>query len=60
MQSAPGNTKRLWIYESRLFELWIKMWIWKKKIQACTGFEHMNSAIKVQRSTNWANKPPGS
>ena len=32
----------------------------KKKIQACTGFEHMNSAIKVQRSTNWANKPPGS
>ena len=28
-----------------------------KKIQACTGFEPMTSAIPVQRSTNWANKP---
>ena len=27
-----------------------------KKIQACTGFEPMTSAIPVQRSTNWANK----
>ena len=26
-----------------------------KKIQACTGFEPMTSAILVQRSTNWAN-----
>ena len=26
-----------------------------KKIQACTGFEPMTSAIPVQRSTNWAN-----
>ena len=25
----------------------------KKKIQACTGFEPMTSAIPVQRSTNW-------
>ena len=31
-----------------------------KKIQACTGFEPMTSAIPVQRSTNWANKPIGS
>ena len=23
-----------------------------KKIQACPGFEHLNSAIPVQRSTN--------
>ena len=28
-----------------------------KKIQACTGFELMTSAIPVQRSTNGANKP---
>ena len=28
-----------------------------KKFQACTGFEPMTSAIPVQRSTNWANKP---
>ena len=32
----------------------------KKKIQACTGLEPMNSAIPEQRSTNWANKPTGS
>ena len=25
--------------------------------KACTGFEPMTSAIPVQRSTNWANKP---
>ena len=31
-----------------------------KKIQACTGFESMTSAIPVQFSTNWANKPAGS
>ena len=31
-----------------------------KKIQARTGFEPMTSAIPVQRSTNWANKPTGS
>ena len=30
---------------------------WKKKIQACTGFEPMTFTIPVQRSTNWANKP---
>ena len=33
---------------------------WKKKIQACMVFEPMTSAIAVQRSTNWANKPTGS
>ena len=35
---------------------------WKKdleKIQAHTGFEPVTSAIPVQRSTNWANKPAG-
>ena len=32
----------------------------KKKIQAYTGFEPMTSAIPLQRSTNWANKPTGS
>ena len=32
----------------------------EKKIQAHTGFEAMISAILVQRSTNWANKPTGS
>ena len=31
-----------------------------EKIRACTGFEPMTSAIPVQRSTNWANKPTGS
>ena len=31
-----------------------------KKIQACTGFEPMTSAIPVQHSTNWANKLTGS
>ena len=31
-----------------------------KKIQACTGFEPMTSAIPVQRSINWAIKPTGS
>ena len=31
-----------------------------KKIQACTGFEPMISAVPVQRSTNWENKPTGS
>ena len=30
------------------------------KIQACTGFEPLTSAIPVQRSTNWAKKPTGS
>ena len=33
---------------------------WKKKFQACTGFESMTSTIPVQCSTNWANKPTGS
>ncbi len=28
-----------------------------KKFQARTGFEPMTSAIQVQRSTDWANKP---
>ena len=32
----------------------------EKKIQARTGFEPMTSAIPVQRSTSWANKPTGS
>ena len=31
-----------------------------KKMQACTGFESITSAIPVQRSSNWANKPTGS
>ena len=31
-----------------------------EKIQAPTGFEPMTSAIPVQHSTNWANKPTGS
>ena len=31
-----------------------------KKIQACTGFEPMTSAIPVQCSTNLANKATGS
>ena len=31
-----------------------------KKFQARTGFEPMTSAIPVQCSTNWANKPTGS
>ena len=31
-----------------------------KKIQAWTGSEPMTSAIPVQYSTNWANKPSGS
>ena len=31
-----------------------------KKIQACTGFESMTSAIPVQCSTSWASKPTGS
>ena len=31
-----------------------------KKIQACTEFEPMTSAIPVQCSTTWANKPTGS
>ena len=31
-----------------------------EKIQACTRFEPLTSAIPLQRSTNWANKPTGS
>ena len=31
-----------------------------KKIQACTGFESLTSAIPVQRATNWTNKQTGS
>ena len=31
----------------------------KKKIQACTRFEPMTSAIPVQRSTNWAKSQLG-
>ena len=30
-----------------------------KKIQACTGYESMTSAIPVHYSTNWAKKPTG-
>ena len=32
----------------------------EKKIQACTGFEYMTTALLVQRSTNWADQPTGS
>ena len=39
---------------------WISSWIRPEKIQACMGFELVTSAILVQRSTNWANKPTGS
>ena len=35
---------------------WAIVKIRPEKIQACTGFEPMTSAILVQRSTNWANK----
>ena len=28
-----------------------------EKIQACTGFEPLTSAIPVQRSTNWEQEP---
>ena len=31
----------------------ITQW-WKKKTQACTGFEPMTFMIPVQRSTNWS------
>ena len=30
-----------------------------EKIEARTGFEPMTSAISVQHSNNWANKPSG-
>ena len=33
--------------------------VMNKKIQACTGFEPMTSAMPVQRSTNWTNKSTG-
>ena len=39
---------------------WAVVKIRPEKIQACTGFQPMTSAILVQRSTNWANKPTGS
>ena len=32
----------------------------EKKVQVCTGFEPMTSAIPAHCSTNWANKPTGS
>ena len=32
----------------------------EEKNQACTGFESLTSAIPVQRSTDYANKPTGS
>ena len=32
----------------------------KKKNRACTGFGPFTSAIPVQRSTIWTNKPTGS
>ena len=31
-----------------------------EKIQVCMGFEPLTSAIPMQCSTNWANKPTGS
>ena len=31
-----------------------------KKIQACMGCEPLTSAIPVQHSSSWANKPTGS
>ena len=37
-------------------ELVVENRTWKKN-QARTGFEPTTSAIPVQRSTNWANKP---
>ena len=38
----------------------IKSEIRPENTQAWTGFEAMTSAIPVQYSTNWANKPTGS
>ena len=38
----------------------IKSEIRPENTQAWTGFEPMTSAIPVQCSTNWANKPTGS
>ena len=32
----------------------------EKKFLGRMGFEPMTSVIRVQRSTNWANKPTGS
>ena len=50
-----------YIYEIHIFALrWrneIERSSQLKKIQAHMGFEPMTSAIPVQRSTNWANKP---
>ena len=38
-----------------------QLWNWSlKKIQTCTGFEPMTSAIPVKCCTNWAIKPTGS
>ena len=37
-----------------------KAWKKEKNIQACMGFKPLTSAIPVQRSTSWANKPTGS
>ena len=39
---------------------WAVVKIRLQKTQACTGFEPMTSAVPVQRSTNWADKPTGS
>ena len=50
-----------YVYEIHIFTLrWrneIERSSQLKKIQAHMGFEPMTSAIPVQRSTNWANKP---
>ena len=51
------------LYERRSSQLWRQLLQLRKeslkKIQACTGFETLTSAIPVQQSTNWANKPTG-
>ena len=44
-------------YTHNLRSCEIKAW---KKIQACTGFAPMTSAIPLECSTNWAIKPTGS
>ena len=51
------------LYERRSSKLDATFAVAKRKperIQACTGFEPLISAIPVQRSTNWANTPAGS
>ena len=64
---------KFWIYENHICELrseelnegwssqlYTQLLQLRRESQACTGFETLTSAIPVQRSTNYANKPTGS